>query len=361
MKYWIGFAVIAVHVVVLGIFFGPWRSRAPAGGVAGPGSAGGSPAAPQGPGKALPAAGAGQPVAAPATATPLASTAAAGATGTAAGDGRFSPTFFRRTERPLPAKLQNAAAICRTGVVVDWSARTVLWAKGDTRAVPIASLTKMMTILVVVEALETGSDLTLTTPVPVTREAALVGGRQVWLDARETFPLQDILRAALIHSANDAAFLLAQRLAGSEGAFVKRMQARAGTLGLTSFVFNNAHGLPDGPTQRENLGSAVELAYLAGRLLRYPKVVEWGSTRLSYLEPRVDGKKTQLVNTNHLVSRVPGVNGMKTGFTDKSGYCLVATCERQGRQVIVVVTGCLKGSDRDQLVTDLLEWAYATP
>lgn len=352
MKYWIGLAVIVVHVVLLGLFFGPWRTRAPATGTPTPGSPppGSTPTNPS----TAPA---------PASATtPPAPTATAGAAGPAAGtDERFSAAFFRRAERPLPAKLQSAAAACRSGVVVDWSARTVLWSKADTRAVPIASLTKMMTVLLVVEALESGSELTLTTPVTVTREAALVGGRQVWLDPRETFPVQDILRAALIHSANDAAFLLAQRLAGSEGGFVKRMQARAAALGLASFTFNNAHGLPDGPTQRENLGSAVELAYLAGRLLRYPKVIEWTSTRVSFLEPRVDGKKTQLVNTNRLVSRVPGVNGMKTGFTDKSGYCLVATCERQGRQVIVVATGCQKSADRDQLVTDLIEWAYATP
>jgi D-alanyl-D-alanine carboxypeptidase len=75
----------------------------------------------------------------------------------------------------------------------------------------------------------------------------------------------------------------------------------------------------------------------------------------------VDGKKTQLVNTNHLVSKVAGVNGMKTGFTDKSGYCLATTCERQGRQMVVIVTGCSRGSERDQLVTDLLEWAYSAP
>jgi len=245
--------------------------------------------------------------------------------------------------------------------VVDWSARKQLWGKAETRAVPIASLTKMMTVLVLVQDLETRTDLDLNTPVQVTREAALVGGRQVWLDPRETFPLQDIMRCALIHSANDAAFLLAQKASGSESAYVKRMQERAATLGLTSFSFHNAHGLPDGPTQRENTGSALELGYLAGRLLQYPKVVEWSGTRLSYLEPRLDGKRTQLLNTNHLVGRVRGVNGMKTGFTDKSGYCLVATCERAGRQVITVVMGCARSAERDDLAGALIEWAYSAP
>jgi D-alanyl-D-alanine carboxypeptidase (penicillin-binding protein 5/6) len=344
MKYWIGFGVIAVHVVLLAVFFGPrtWRSPKPATGTAVVPPPGAPAALP-------PTAGSGPP---PGTAAPPAGEQ---------GIPPYSTSFFTKTTRPLAPKLEIEAAACRTGVVVDWSARRLLWGKAETRAVPIASLTKMMTVLVLVQDLATRTDIGLSAPIQVTREAALVGGRQVWLDPRETFPLEDIMRCALIHSANDAAFLLAQRMAGSESAYVKRMQERAVALGVTSFSFHNAHGLPAGPTQLENTGSAVELAYLAGRLLQYPKVVEWSGTRLSYLEPRLDGKKTQLLNTNHLVGRVRGVNGMKTGFTDKSGYCLVATCERAGRQVITAVTGCARSAERDDLAIDLIEWAYAAP
>ncbi len=352
MRYWIAIAVVAAHVVLLVLLFGRWQTPRPASTSA----AGG--------GESSHGAGAG-----PVPATDPASASAGGGTpgpaGAAAPAGsapeRFSPEFFRRAARELPPKLQNATERCRTGVVVDWTARSLLWGKNETRPVPIASLTKMMTVLLVVEQITAQRDLDWATPVQVTREAALIGGRQVWLDPRETFPVQDLVRAMLIHSANDAAFLLAQRLDGSEAQFVRRMQERAAALGLTSFEFHNSHGLPDGPTQRENLGSAIELAFLAGRLLGFPKVVEWSSTRMSYLEPRIDGKRTQLVNTNHLVGRVPGVNGMKTGFTDKSGYCLAATCEREGRQVIVIVTGCARGTERDQLAADLIEWAFSAP
>ena len=219
----------------------------------------------------------------------------------------------------------------------------------------------MMTVLVVMQELRSRPDLTLSTPIAVTREAALVGGRQVWLDPRETFPLKDILRCTLIHSANDAAFLLAQHVAGSELVFLRRMQAVSATLGLQGFTFHNSHGLPEGPTHAENSGNAMELAYLAGCLLAYPEVVELSSTRVSYLEPRIDGKKTQLVTTNRLIGRVPGVNGMKTGFTDKARYCLVATCERSQRQVVAVATGCASSADRDALVGGLIEWAYTLP
>lgn len=376
MKYWIGFAVVAVHVVLLSVFFGPWSSRGTKASATtvSPGGMG-TPATlpPPGPtGAPAPAAVAPTVAAAvPGTPVPPAGTALAavgqgnpGAVpvpGTPQGIPPFSPTFFTPAIRPLPAKLETAAAACRAGVLVDWSARRILWAKAETRAVPIASLTKMMTVLVVMQELGARTDVDLNTPIPVTREAALVGGRQVWLDPRETFPLQDILRCTLIHSANDAAFLLAQRFAGSEVAFVKRMQDCAAAQGLTGFTFHNAHGLPEGPTQMENTGRPVELAYLAGRLLQFPRVVEWTSTRVSYLEPRVDGKRTQLVTTNRLVARVTGVNGMKTGFTDKSGYCLAATCDRGGRQVIAIATGCPRSADRDSLVTALIEWAYSVP
>jgi D-alanyl-D-alanine carboxypeptidase (penicillin-binding protein 5/6) len=359
MKYWIGFAVIAVHLVLLAVFFGPRLKPGSKPVAAGAPTV--MPAAAPGLAAVTPAVGsavAGLPGVTPAAA--LGQTPGAVALpGAGQGIAPYSAAFFANAIRPLPPKLEAAAAACRTGVVVDWSARKQLWGKAETRAVPIASLTKMMTVLVLVQDLETRTDLDLNTPVQVTREAALVGGRQVWLDPRETFPLQDIMRCALIHSANDAAFLIAQRMSGSESAYLKRMQDRATALGVTSFSFHNAHGLPEG--RLENTGSAIELAYLAGRLLQFPKVIEWSGTRVSYLEPRLDGKKTQLVNTNRLVGRVRGVNGMKTGFTDKSGYCLVATCERAGRQVIAAVTGCARSVERDDLASALLEWAYSAP
>ena len=273
----------------------------------------------------------------------------------------YSATFFTEARiDPSPA-LRKQIDICRTGVLVDWSRRRLLWGKKETKAVPIASLTKMMTALLLMEAIRDDPALRLDKKIQVTREAAAVGGRQVWLDPRESFPLQDILRAMMIHSANDAAFLISQTVAGSETEFVKRMNRRAKTLGLHSFVFHNAHGLPEGPTREENMGSAIELAYLAGRLLAYDDVTRWTSTRLSYLEPRIDGKKTQLLNTNKLVGRVPGVNGMKTGYTSKSGYCLTATCNRDNRKIIVVVTGCARGTERDKLAAALIEWGYAHP
>ena len=269
----------------------------------------------------------------------------------------WSPAFFSDASRPLPATLEAKTRACRAGVLVDWTGRRRLWAKQADRAFPIASLTKMMTVLLLMQDVKQRDDLSLATMVQVTRAAARVGGRQVWLDPREKFSLEDLLRCILIRSANDCAYLVGEFLAGGDyAAFVARMNRTAGKLGLDTLKFYNSHGLPTGG--HENLGSPEQLAYLAGRLLAYDQVVKWSSTRLSYI--REDTKPFQLVSTNKLLGACPGVNGMKTGYTSKAGYCLAATCERNGRQVIAVALGCPSGKSRDALVRALIEWAYTT-
>lgn len=273
------------------------------------------------------------------------------------GEEPFSQSFFRRELRELPTSLKGQADVCKNGLVVDWSAKTILWEKKSSESVPIASLTKMMTAWLVARDLETSSTISLSTRVPVTEAASKIGGRQVWLDPRETFTVDELLKCVLIRSANDCAYLLAQFFAdGDHARFVTRMNAEAARLGLSSMTFYNAHGLPpdNGP---ENSGNAQELAYLAGHLLAKPEIVKWSSVRLDYI--RQDTKPFQLVSTNKLLERVAGVNGMKTGYTNKSGYCIVVTCDRSGRQVIVVVLGSLTGNARDALTEALLEWAYA--
>lgn len=272
---------------------------------------------------------------------------------------RYELGTFRDDTVGLPADLDRRVEACRTGVVVDWTAGRLLWAKDEQTAVPIASLTKMMTVLLLMEDIEDRPDISLSTPVKVTVTASDIGGRQVWLDPRETFTLDELLKSVMIRSANDCAFLMGEFLAGGDTAgFVRRMDTRARDMGLTTPVFHNAHGLPadDGS---ENLGCAVELAFLAGVLLDYDDVVRYSSMRLSYI--RENTEPFQLLNTNKLISSCPGVNGMKTGYTSKSGHCLAATCDRGGRVVIVVVTGCSSAAIRNDLVTGLIEWAYTQP
>lgn len=258
--------------------------------------------------------------------------------------------------------VSHKASSCRSGILVDWTNRQILWRRKATAVTPIASLTKMMTAYLLVDAARRRPDVNLETPVRVTASAAEVAGSQVYLDPRETFPLQDLLKCLMIFSANDAAYLIAEFLGGGDvQKFVGQMNAQANALGLNHTRFFNPHGLPtaDG---RENQSNPLEMACLAGRLLEHPAIVRWSSTWLSYL--REDKQKPfQLVNRNRLVNPregVPGVNGMKTGYTRKAGYCVAATCVREARTLVAVVTGCPSSKERNSLVEALLEWGYET-
>ncbi|OGV73654.1 MAG: hypothetical protein A3K19_20675 [Lentisphaerae bacterium RIFOXYB12_FULL_65_16] len=269
--------------------------------------------------------------------------------------------------RPLPPALETAARVSRTGLVVDLTNRQILWEKNPDEPVEIASMTKMMTAYLMMRAIEVDKRVKLTDVVPVSRTAAGIGGSQVWLAEGERFTLEELARCMMIKSANDASHLIGEYLAGgSADAFVTSMNEKAQQLGLVHMKFYNAHGLPPDKARKqpENEASARELAFLASLLLEYPDVVRWASTKEDKLVHQI-GKNpiTQLMNHNDLVGDCPGVNGMKTGYTAKSMYCTTVTCTRNGRTMIVVVTGCPRGRPyggiRDNLVRQFLEWAYA--
>ena len=268
----------------------------------------------------------------------------------------FSPSYFTVSSRSLPKSVEKRTGDIAAGAVVDLSSRTVYWGKHMLQAYPIASMTKMMTALLVVEDLHASEGrLTLETPVQVTVAASKIGGRQVWLDPRETLTIDELLKCVLIRSANDCAYLLGEFLSGSESAFVTRMNERAKALGCRQFVFHNTHGLPD--NGRENLSSPVELAYLAGVLMDVPEIMRWTTVRRDAI--REDKKILYLDTTNSLLGRCPGVNGMKTGVTNKAGHCITLTCDRDGRRLAVVVMGAANSKSRDALARELLEWGYA--
>lgn len=246
-------------------------------------------------------------------------------------------------------------ALCKTGILVDPVTRKVLWAKNADRAVPIASMSKMMTMLLTEEAIAAGR-VSLDTPIKVTNAAYEIGGSQVWLDPRETFPLGELVKTIAIKSANDSAYLVAEYLGGGDVAvFVKAMNDRAQALGMKNTRFYDAHGLGDGKGHH-NLSSAHDLVLLAERLIQYPDVMRLASTRMDAFR---DGKM-QLRNSNNLVfNRVAGVDGLKTGFTDESGFCVTVTCLRGGRRLIGCVTGFKTSKQRDAFCKALLDWGYA--
>ena len=275
---------------------------------------------------------------------------------------QFDSNAFPELGQALPRELRRKVQACKTGILLDWTNRKTLWRKNDATVVAIASLSKMMTALLLMEAVDAEPNLSLATRVKVSASAAKVGGSQVYLDPKETFTLEELLKCVMIFSACDAAELVAEHLGGGDAAaFVAQMNARAREMRMKDLHFVNAHGLPTADRKSENRGTAAEMAFLAGTLLDYPDVVRWSSTWLSYI--REDTSHAfQLVNRNRLVNPtegVEGVNGMKTGYTNKAGYCLAATCQREGRVLIAVVTGCASSGGRNALVEELLAWGYS--
>jgi len=245
------------------------------------------------------------------------------------------------------------AAAC---LLVDLQTRRALVARDAREPVPIASLTKMMTALLAFEDIELREDLSLQTPIRVTEAAYRIGGSQVWLDPRETFSLGELLVSIMVKSANDSAYLVAERLGGGDvDAFVERMNRRAAALGMPEATFRNPHGLP--LEKGGNFATSEGLALLAAALLEHPKAVEWA--RLPVFQFRADsGKPTRLDNHNRLVVTVPGVDGMKTGYTRRAGFCIAATCLREGRRLVAVAAGFPSAAKRDAFVEALLDWGY---
>ncbi|NMA21135.1 MAG: D-alanyl-D-alanine carboxypeptidase [Lentisphaerae bacterium] len=274
----------------------------------------------------------------------------------------YSPNYYLQQNATLPAELNRLVSNCNAAAIIDPDQKVMLWGKNVTQPYPLASLTKMMTVLLAMEEVTQGNKgITLETTVKVTKEATKIGVRQVWLDLRETFTIDELLKCALIRSANDCTYLLAEFLGGgSHDNFVSQMNTRARQLGCQNFVFYNAHGLPDEKTGKENQGSVLELAYLAECLWQYPEVMKWTATRQEFIRENTK-KPFQLDTTNSLLRTCPGVNGMKTGMTNKAGYCIVVTCEREQKRLIAIVMGVSgRGGDkiRDDIAKRLIEWAY---
>lgn len=248
--------------------------------------------------------------------------------------------------------------MAKAGILVDLDTHKVLWAKNPRNEVPIASMTKMMTLLLAFEAMDERPDLDLDTPVKVTPAAAGIGGSQVYLDIRETPPFGDLLRTMAIKSANDSAHLVGEYVGnGSMALFIKRMNERAYELKMPSTNFVNVHGLT-GSDKKDSTSSPEGLAILAERLLQYPLLIQWTSTRQDYFRPEGDKNRQLLTNTNRLLEKCPGVDGLKTGYTSAAGFCITATCQRGGKRLVAVVTGFTSGKLRNEFVKKLLDWGY---
>ena len=181
-----------------------------------------------------------------------------------------------------------------------------------------------------------------------------MGGSQVFLKQGEVFPLSEMMRAIVIASANDACVAVAEHIGGSTEGFVDLMNERAASLGLQNTSCVNVHGLDDTPRGAANYTSAFDLSQIARSLLRHPRILEWSAVRIG---PFRDGEFT-LYNTNRLLARYPDLDGLKTGYTKRAGYCLVATAKRRGMRLISVVMGSPGERVRDRETARLLSWGF---
>lgn len=250
-----------------------------------------------------------------------------------------------------PATTADFDVPCAAAILVDEDSGTVLYEKNADARRPIASITKVMTLLLTFEALEAGK-ISLDDFVPVSEHAYHMGGSQIWLEPGEEMTLNDMLKAICISSANDAAVAVAEYVGGSEPAFAEMMNARAAELGMTNTHFVNACGL-DEP---EHLSTARDVAVMSREmLLHHTEVRDYCSIWMDTLR----GGATQLVNTNKLLKSYSGITGLKTGTTGKAGVCISASAERNGLRLIAVVLGAASGKERFQAASTLLDYGFS--
>lgn len=220
-------------------------------------------------------------------------------------------------------------------LVMDADTGAVLEEKEQHKRWPPASMTKMMTVLIAMERVQSGS-LSLDQPVRASAWASRIGGSQVYLAEGETFTLGEMLKAIMIASANDAAVAVAEHIAGSSAAFVDLMNVRARKIGLTETTYQSPHGLPPGRGQTADLSSAHDLAVLGRELMRFPDVLRWAGTPSAGFR----NDSLQMSNTNHLVrGSFAGATGLKTGYYREAGFSITATASRSDLNLIAVVLG----------------------
>lgn len=239
---------------------------------------------------------------------------------------------------------------CRNAILVNMDTGTVLYEQRPDDEVPIASITKVMTLLLTLEAVEAGK-VSMSDIVPVSEHAYNMGGSQIWLEPGEQFTLDELIKAICVCSANDAAVAVAEFVGGSEPVFAEMMNAKAKELGMEHTHFVNACGLDEAG----HYSSARDVSIMSMELLKHPKILEYCGIWMDSLR---DGE-TQMVNTNKLLKSYPGITGLKTGTTNGAGVCISASAERDGMGLLAVVLGSPSSTERFDAATKLLDYGFS--
>lgn len=260
----------------------------------------------------------------------------------------FVPSFASASEIKSDIVEESSSAI-----LIERDTGAVLYEKDSNKKLPPASMTKIMTMVLIMEAIESGK-ISLDEKIRTSEYAASMGGSQIFLEAGEEMTADDMLKGIAIASGNDASVAMAEAIAGSETAFVKMMNDKAKAMGLKDTNFVNPTGLP----AKDHYSTSHDMALMARELLKYDLITKYTGKYEDYLREDTDNK-FWLVNTNKLVKFYQGVDGLKTGFTNEAKYCLTATAKRDDMRVVAVVMGAPSPKKRNSEVTKLFDYAFS--
>lgn len=253
-----------------------------------------------------------------------------------------------------PVRAAGPDIAAPSAILMDAATGTVLYEKNASERLRPASVTKVMTLLLVMEALDTGR-IGWDDTVIASEAACAKGGSQVYLEPGEEMSMDEMLKSVVVSSANDCATALAEHVAGSESAFVGMMNQRAQELGLIDTNFVNCTGLDDAPEAAEHLTTAHDIAVISRELLKHDRIRDYTTIWMD----TVRGGKFGLSNTNKLVRFYQGTTGLKTGYTSAAGHCLAASAKRDGIELIAVVLHCASSADRFSSAKALLDYGFA--
>lgn len=254
---------------------------------------------------------------------------------------------------PAPAQSPDLAPSARSAILIDADSGTVIFEKNSHDRLPPASITKIMTMLLVMEAVNEGK-LKMTDKVQTSEYAASMGGSQIFLEPGEVMSVEEMLKGVALASGNDASVALAEKLAGTEQQFVVKMNNRAKELGMNDTNFVNSNGLPT----EGHYSSAHDIAIMSKELLKHEGITKFTGLYQDYLRKSSE-KPFWLVNTNKLVRFYDGADGLKTGFTKEAKYCLSATAKRDGLRVVAVVMGEPTTKDRNVEVGQMFDYSFS--
>ena len=253
---------------------------------------------------------------------------------------------------PLYAKADTLAPNAKSAVLIEASTGEIIYKNNELEELAPASMTKMMSLIIIMEEIEKGN-LKWDEKIRISQSAASMGGSQIYLEAGEEMSVNDLVKGIAMASANDAVVALSERISGSEGNFVKKMNEKSKELGLTNTIFKNSTGLDE----EGHFSSALDMAKIARELVKHKKILEFSSNYEDYLRQNTN-KKFWLVNTNKLIKTYSGMDGLKTGYTENALYCLTATANRNNMRLIGVLMGEPTSKIRNEEMSSLLDYGF---